>query len=313
MPYTYELLKDMAQQTTQTTPKTSGSGVKINPSGYVPVYGSGGQYTGAAGRTVKQPYVGMQTGTGSVTKTSQSRNTNSGSERKWYHTAMDMANHGSGIAISGLSGFLDGVANFLPQAEGWLMGEDPEATFTGQLLRPITNRTGRFNDNTVKDRDAAAQRWRNDLADDSKVVQMAGELVPAAIAAIPYLATAFLTEGGSIAAGTTTTSAAGAPVLAGAGNVGLKQMVADATKQMATNPLWEMRFVQSYGNTYNNAKAKGATELEAITTATMAGYTTATLEQAGGIEKILNTKNLLNRSGAGLLSKILVSAVPQCS
>ena len=297
-------LEDMARRTTQTAPESSNSGIKAsaqfpargggqkkstasNFSGYVPVYGSGGQYTGVTGGASTQ--------------------TNTGSGRKWYHTAADMANHASGIVLRGVSGLLDGAANLLPEVEGRVMGEEADGTFTGQLLRPVTNLTGQLNDYVVKSTDAYAQRWRDDLADNSKATQMAGELAVSAMAAIPYLATAILSGGGS-AVGTITTSAAGTPVLAGAGNAALKQMAADASKQMAANPLWKMRFTQSFGDTYNKAKAKNATELEAITTATMAGYTMATLEQASGIEKILNTKALLDRSGAGRLAQMLASA-----
>ena len=251
-------------------------------SGYAPVYGPNALYNGAG-------------------------NMEEGSDRTWYQTALDMTDHASWIVLSGATGLLDGAANLLPAVEGFVMGEDAEATFTAQLLRPITNLTGRLNDYAVNSMEASAQRWREDFADNSKAAQMAGELAVSAMAAIPYLATAFLTAGGSVA-GAIATSAAGAPVLARAGNVALKQMVVDAAKQMAANPSWKVRFAQSFGNTYNEAKDKGATELEAITTATMTGYTMATMEQAGGVEKILNTKELLDRSGAGRLGQMLVSA-----
>lgn len=48
--------------------------------------------------------------------------------------AADTVGKGAGMFNQGAANFADFVSNAIPRVEGWLMGVEPEETFTGQLL-----------------------------------------------------------------------------------------------------------------------------------------------------------------------------------
>ena len=208
-------------------------------------------------------------------------------KRSGFDTVLDMVNHAAGIFVTGVSGFLEGAANFIPAVEGFIMGEDdPSATFTGQLLQPLTTLTEAFNDWTQRETNQSAQNWQQDLADEPVLLQKSAKLAVSAMAALPYLAVVLASGGGAAVAGSTTTAANGATVLSGAGNVSLSQLTQSAVSQMVTKPAWQVSFAQSYGNSYNNAKASGASELETCAAAVLTAYINATIEQSGGLEQL---------------------------
>ncbi len=209
-------------------------------------------------------------------------------ERKWYDTVLDMANNAAGMTMTGVSGLLDDLANTIPTVEGWLMGEeDPDATFTGQLLRPITSLTGKFHDYTTKETTESEQRWRDDLADSSGVMQGIGELSAVAMALAPYWATALLTQGGT-AVGATTTSASGAPVLSGVGNVAIGRQLLDKIADWAKDPKTISSYLKVKGEAYYDALANGAMEAEAREVAAAKAWTDVVLDKWAGIGGLLS-------------------------
>lgn len=200
-------------------------------------------------------------------------------ERKWYNTALDMANHAAGLTVTGVTGVLDTMANTIPTVEGWITGEEnPDATFTGQLLSPITSLTGKLHDYTTKETNASANRWRDDLADDPKIAQLAAKLSVDAMAIAPYMTAAFLTGGGSLA-GETTTSATGATVLNGAGNVLAGRQVLGDVASLAKDPKTILQGARIFGEEYYDSLARGATEEEARNVAGAKALTSIVIDE----------------------------------
>ena len=67
-------------------------------------------------------------------------------KQNWAKTVLDVADRGAGYGVQGISTAIDVAANALPIVEGWVFGVDKDATFTGQVLRPVTYLTGKFDD-----------------------------------------------------------------------------------------------------------------------------------------------------------------------
>lgn len=191
--------------------------------------------------------------------------------------------------------------------EGLIFGEDdPNATFTGQLFKSLTDLTGWINDWAVNDMSRSAQNWYNDLADNSVLAQKAAELAVTAMSALPYIAALYLTKGASSTTGTMVTSAAGTPVLTGTGSAAVNSLVYNSMQQMAADPTWKISFAKSYGNAYNQAKADGASEGEAIAAATVIGAFNACTGSSGSGGNVQST---INYQDAGKILQSLTQAM----
>jgi hypothetical protein len=103
-------------------------------------------------------------------------------------------------------------------------------------------------------------------------------------AALPQAALAIATGG--------TSAVTALPALGG--NAGLGTAITSALSKMVQNPTFATSYAQSYGSSYNQAKASGASEDEAQLTATLVGLINSGIELTGGIETLpaaLQTKN----------------------
>ena len=75
--------------------------------------------------------------------------------------------------------------------------------------------------------------------------------------------------------------------------VGFSGTVAIAASKMLKNPLTKVSFIRNFGSGFEEAKAKGASDAEALTAAGLSGLTNALVETSGGIEA------LPGKAGAG--------------
>ena len=189
-------------------------------------------------------------------------------------TAYDVVGRGAGQFNQMAYGTLDVLANAIPTVEGAIFGVDKDATFTGQLLKPITDATGKLKsyvDTTTQNLD---EQVKEDTKYSGKAAQIAADVGSGVVAALPNAALAMLTMGGSTAA------QLGAPVS------GLSGTVSNAATKMLTNPMFKVSFAQSLGGGYNEAKEAGASDMEALTAATLSGLFNAAVEAGGGVETL---------------------------
>ncbi len=193
-------------------------------------------------------------------------------KQNWAKTVLDVADRGAGYGVQGLTTAIDVAANALPIVEGWVFGVDKDATFTGQVLRPVTYLTGKFDD-WVRATNANTQaRIENDTR-DSKVAQVAADIGSGVVGALPSAVMAILSGGSSAAAqlGTQAT--------------GISGTVVNAANTMLHNPVVQYNFAASLGNEFNAAKASGASDMDAMTAATVSGLFNAIVE-SGGVEAL---------------------------
>lgn len=186
-------------------------------------------------------------------------------------TVFDVADRGAGYFNQGVANTADFVANLLPRAEGAIFGVEPDSTFTGQVLKPVTDATGKLKDyvdNTVQNIDA---RIQNDTR-YSKAAQVAADLGSGIVAALPNAILAMM-SGGASAAGTLAPQTTGAAATASA-----------AVKKLASNPMFKASAIQTLGNSYEDAKADGATDEQAIVAAVLSTAFNAAVEVGGGVE-----------------------------
>lgn len=190
-----------------------------------------------------------------------------------FKTAFDVVDRGAGYFNQGIASTVDLVANALPRLEGAVFGTKPEATFTGQILKPVTDATGKFKNwvnQTVANID---QRVQTDTK-DNKAASIAANLGSQTVAALPNAVLAFLSGGGSAA-----TQLAAQPT-------GVSGAVTSAATKALQNPLTKVSFAQSLGQSYEEAKASGASDAEAMTAATLSSLFNAAIETGGGVETL---------------------------
>lgn len=190
-----------------------------------------------------------------------------------FKTVFDVVDRGAGYFNQGVASTVDLVANALPRLEGAVFGTKPETTFTGQILKPVTDATGKFKDwvdQTVANID---QRVQTDTK-DNRAASIAANLGSQTVAALPNAVLAFLSGGGSAA-----TQLAAQPT-------GISGAVTNAATKALQNPLTKVSFAQSLGNGYEEAKAGGASDVEAMTAATLSSLFNSAIETGGGIETL---------------------------
>lgn len=194
-------------------------------------------------------------------------------DRKWYNTVWDTIGAGAGKVNQGAAATLDFAANLIPRLEGELFGATPESTVSGQLLRPVTDATGKLKDYVNATTTGLVENINEDTK-DSKAANIAVNLGSDVIAAVPNAVLAYLSAGQSAAA------------QLGAQSAGVTGTISTAATKMLQNPMFKYSFAQSIGSSFDEAKAAGATDAEAMTAATISSLFNAAIETSGGIEAL---------------------------
>ena len=218
-------------------------------------------------------------------------------KQNWAKTVLDVVDRGAGYAGQGISTAIDVAANALPIVEGWIFGVDKDATFTGQVLRPITYLAGKHAD-WVREYNAATQaRIENDTR-DSRAAQIAADIGSGVAGALPSAVAAILSGGSSTVAqlGTQATGISGTAV--------------NAANTMLHNPVVQYNFAASLGNEFNAAKASGASDMDAMTAATVSGLFNAIVE-SGGVEALPKQLQGTDLSTAQKAWRWMISAVSE--
>lgn len=138
----------------------------------------------------------------------------------------------------------------------------------------------RLSDWTKKKYEQAEQERQETLIGRGKAANVASDLGASAVSTIPNTILAALSGGSSAAA------QGGAALTAGAVSPGITEMVNNAVRQMAKDPMYWASFIQTLGSDYDEAKANGATDAEAAVTAILSSSVNAAIEIGGGLETL---------------------------
>lgn len=186
---------------------------------------------------------------------------------------------GAGQFNSGVTSTLNAGKNALMQLEaiangGWdketgkfVKGDAP---FFGSLLQPVSDLNQTTKDTTAQFAQKAATGWNQ----YGKGGDIANQLIQGTVSAVPNAVLAMATAGGS-------TAATLAPEASG-----LTATVADAVQKLSKDPMYWTSFVQSFGNSYDEAIEKGATEDEALLATLLSSTVNAVVEVGGGVEQL---------------------------
>jgi hypothetical protein len=104
----------------------------------------------------------------------------------------------------------------------------------------------------------------------------AGKLVSGTVSALPNAIIAMMSGGTST----------GAAALESTASKGIGETMLSSAKQLMKNPMYWSSFVQTAGNSFDEAKADGASDIEATATAMISSFLNAGVEVGGGIETI---------------------------
>ena len=196
-------------------------------------------------------------------------------------------------AVASLAQFNQGLYH----AADWLIPDDEIAQLFG-----VENKVGQFFDQMDRQYDDVyAQNERLEQYANKTVAAIGDNVVTPTLAALPNLAVAMMSGGGTTVA-----------QLSAGGGSALKAYVGNLMK----NPSFWLSFAQSGGSAYAEAKASGASELEAQATAWLTAFPSAMVEIGGGIEKIPTTKegvlafvkNAVEEGGEEVLQGIIEQA-----
>ena len=186
---------------------------------------------------------------------------------------------GAGQFNSGVTSTLNAGKNVLMQLEaiangGWdketgkfVKGDAP---FFGSLFQPVSDLNQSTKDTTAQFAQKAARGWNQ----YGKGGNLANQLIQGTVSAVPNAVLAMATAGGS-------TAATLAPEASG-----LTATVADAVQKLSKDPMYWTSFVQSFGNSYDEAIEKGATEDEALLATLLSSTANAIVEVGGGVEQL---------------------------
>lgn len=186
---------------------------------------------------------------------------------------------GAGQFNSGVTSTLNAGKNVLMQLEAFANGGwDKEsgkfvkgdAPFFGSLLQPVSDLNQSTKDTTAQFAQKAATGWNQ----YGKGGNLANQLIQGTVSAVPNAVLAMATAGGS-------TAATLAPEASG-----LTATVADAVQKLSKDPMYWTSFVQSFGNSYDEAIEKGATEDEALLATLLSSTANAIVEIGGGVEQL---------------------------
>lgn len=186
---------------------------------------------------------------------------------------------GAGQFNSGVTSTLNAGKNVLMQLEalangGWdketgkfVKGDAP---FFGSLFQPVSDLNQSTKDTTAQFAQKAATGW-NQYGKDGN---LANQLIQGTVSAVPNAVLAMATAGGS-------TAATLAPEASG-----LTATVASAVQKLSKDPMYWTSFIQSFGNSYDEAIEKGATEDEALLATLLSSTANAVVEVGGGVEQL---------------------------
>lgn len=186
---------------------------------------------------------------------------------------------GAGQFNSGVTSTLNAGKNVLMQLEalangGWdketgkfVKGDAP---FFGSLFQPVSDLNQSTKDTTAQFAQKAATGWNQ----YGKGGNLANQLIQGTVSAVPNAVLAMATAGGS-------TAATLAPEASG-----LTATVADAVQKLSKDPMYWTSFIQSFGNSYDEAIEKGATEDEALLATLLSSTANAIVEVGGGVEQL---------------------------
>ena len=130
----------------------------------------------------------------------------------------------------------------------------------------------------------AQQELERSTADKGKAAQVAGQVAAGTAAAVPNAILALMSGGTSAAAQGTTAGLEAASAAANSG--GLLSTIGSTAQQLVKNPMYWSSVSQTLGTDYEDAKADGASETEAIASAFISSLLNAGVEVGGGIETL---------------------------
>lgn len=210
------------------------------------------------------------------------------------------AEQGAGQIVTGATSLLDALLGAPAQEVHTMLNQTAlDLGFGKNGKNPLgdTNLITRLNQwaqNTAKsEREYYAQNAAGDKA--AEAVNKYGTMV---MQAIPAAVMAFGTGGTSLA---TTAGLQSIAAANSAGNLGyIAEMSSQALRNMASNPQFQLSFIQEAGNAYQNALDEGANEEEAMLYSMLYGSTAATIEVGGADEALGGIQKLPNNIRAAL-------------
>ena len=153
------------------------------------------------------------------------------------------------------------------ESKKFVKGESP---ITASLFQPVEDLNTYTKDTTAGLQQSAAEQWSR----YGKAGDIANQLTQGTVSAVPNALLAMATAGGSAAA-TLTPQASG-----------LTATVADAVQKLSKDPMYWTSFIQSFGNSYDEAIEKGATQDEALLATLLSSTANAIVEIGGGVEQL---------------------------
>ena len=187
----------------------------------------------------------------------------------------DLGKFVAGLGEQGVTTAAKGVADTLAFLEG-LVTKPIDYVFTGGKSTPLTD-SGLFRQiqkDITKEQEAAANKYAANVQKGGTVAKVTNDLGVATVAAVPQAVLAMLSGGASTGL---QASNAGKGLLSTVGNV---------VNKAGKNPAFWSSFMQMTGSEYEDAKARGASEMAATLEALAAGTINALVEVGGGIETL---------------------------
>lgn len=201
-----------------------------------------------------------------------------------------MLSAGLGQVNSSVASFADTAATAVETVESYLTGGftkdgkyvKGDSAFTKSLLQPIHDWANYTRNTSNALNEQSARNW-----DQTAAGSVANTIGTGVIAALPQAALALMTLGTSSAGTLTQTSA------------GLAGSIETAIQRISNDPSFWLSFMQETGGNFAEAKSAGATDEQAILSATIAGLANAAIEVGGGLEN----NGWMNDSTLSKLSK----------
>lgn len=187
----------------------------------------------------------------------------------------DLGKFVAGLGEQGVTTAAKGVADTLSFLEG-LVTKPIDYVMTGGKSTPLTD-SGLFHQiqkDISKEQETATNKYAANVQKGGTVAKVTNDLGVATVAAVPQAVLAMLSGGASTGL---QASNAGKGLLSTVGNV---------VNKAGKNPAFWSSFMQMTGSEYEDAKARGASEMAATLEALAAGTINALVEVGGGIETL---------------------------
>ena len=186
-----------------------------------------------------------------------------------------MLGAGLGQFNSSVASFAETAATAVETVESYLTGGftkdgkyvKGDSAFTKSLLQPIHDWANYTRNTSDALNEQSARNWNETTAGS-----VANTIGTGVIAALPQAALALMTLGTSSAGTLTQTS------------TGLAGSIETAIQKFSNDPSFWLSFMQETGGNFAEAKSAGATDEQAILSATIAGLANAAIEVGGGLE-----------------------------